>query len=667
MFGSLGLFRAVPCPQDGRCNILNCIFAHKEVNAVATPAPVVDSNKAASSSPETPLKQRVEEPRRKRQRLSDDGDSDSKTVSLSTPKGDTTVAKRDFTATQCPAPSPSRNDPCNLSSLKKCVSPPPVTRATVPPNAPEGLEKIQDKGSKPSTTQPASSIPKRQVKKEALNPRHLSKPPASHAIRMSILVKLHGTMVRLNEEQKKSNDPSKKCMVLSADELISMALDEEEKAAKESPAVYSNVIKLRIVKLTKMKIQEWQELVLAFIRPDSLPAVIKPLSTPPKPISTGLNVEEERAVLSTLYASPEDLKRLEYVTSPTSGDDIACAKRGLEASQGWEKCDRCNGRFQVFPGRRADGALTSSGPCVYHYARPVRPPKQKTDHIVGQKEFYYPCCKETVGTSTGCTKVDSHVFKVTDMKRLAATMQFEKTPRQTAKQTLPPVCFDCEMGYTTLGLEMIRLTAVSWPQGKLLIDVLVRPMGEILDLNTRYSGVRPEQFANASPYKASQMSNSTDDKPTSGNGLQMVESPAAARELLFQHLQPETPLLGHALDNDLNVCRIIHPTIVDTVLLFPHPGGLPMRNGLRSLTKRHLGRDIQAGGGSEGHDSIEDARSTGDLVRFKVGEKWKALKRSGWEIQDGKLVGPTALKADKESGVPQAGIGSKRKAIDDDE
>jgi hypothetical protein len=34
-----------------------------------------------------------------------------------------------------------------------------------------------------------------------------------------------------------------------------MALDEEEKFARDSPSVYSNVIKLRIVKVTKMGIQ----------------------------------------------------------------------------------------------------------------------------------------------------------------------------------------------------------------------------------------------------------------------------------------------------------------------------------------------------------------------------------------------------------------------------
>ncbi|EFQ97146.1 RNA exonuclease 3 [Nannizzia gypsea CBS 118893] len=618
MFSSLGLFSGVSCPHNGQCTVSN--FA--------------DSKETANAQPGN-----TDEPIRKRQRLYDDGQP---LGGPSIHEVDNIVAARNSTpVAEWSKSSPSRTKG-SLDSLGRRVSPPPISRITTRAKAVGPVEEGHVKG----TLETSAALQKRQIKKESLNPRHLSKPPATHVIRMSILVKLHSAMVRLNEDMKKSVDTSKKGMILSADELVTMALDEEEKIAKDS--------------------RNGKRLSRLFLRPEDPSKIIKREASPQKPLSTGLTAEEEKLVLSTLYASTSDLKELEYVMTPPSMDEVASAKRGIEASQGWEKCDRCNGRFQVFPGRRSDGALTSSGPCVYHYARPIRPPKQKTEHIVGQKEFFYPCCKEAVGTSTGCTRVDSHVFKVTDMKRLAATMQFEQTPRQPEQQALPPVCVDCEMGYTTLGLEMIRLTAITWPEGKVLVDVLVRPIGEILDLNTRYSGIRPEQFAKATPYKAKQKPTTTgnthDSEPTLN--LEMVDSPAAARELLFQHLQPETPLLGHALDNDLNVCRIVHPTIVDTVLLYPHPAGLPMRNGLRALTKKYLGRDIQTGGGTEGHDSIEDTKATGDLVRHKVGEKWKVMKRSGWAIRDGKLVNPAGNEATERPKTPDTSLGLKRKTMD---
>lgn len=69
-----------------------------------------------------------------------------------------------------------------------------------------------------------------------------------------------------------------------------------------------------------------------------------------------------------------------------------------------------------------------------------------------------------------------------------------------------------------------------------------------------------------------------------------------------------------------------------------------MRFGLKMLTQRHLNRYIQTGG-DRGHDSLEDAVATGDLVRIKVGEKWRMLKSSGWQIIDKQLVPPASVKS----------------------
>jgi hypothetical protein len=121
------------------------------------------------------------------------------------------------------------------------------------------------------------------------------------------------------------------------------------------------------------------------------------------------------------------------------------------------------------------------------------------------------------------------------------------------------------------------------------------------------------------------------------HGLHKVESPAAARKLLFDLISPDTPLLGHAIDNDLNVVRIIHPCVVDTVLLYPHPRGLPVRFGLKVLSYKYLGRGIQMAG-ADGHDSKEDAVATGDLITKKVIEKWKVMQHDGWKFSGGLLL-----------------------------
>jgi hypothetical protein len=204
------------------------------------------------------------------------------------------------------------------------------------------------------------------------------------------------------------------------------------------------------------------------------------------------------------------------------------------------------------------------------------------------------------------------------------------------------------MGWTSLGgLELIRVTATTWPEGKELLDVLVRPFGEILDLNSRYSGVWPEHITDAIPWSDRQSGTVYPPKEGNNQRLYIVSSPAVARTLLFKLISPQTPLIGHGLENDLNALRILHPTVVDTALLFPHRAGLPYRNSLKRLMSQHLNRSIQMGGDTAGHDSKEDARAAGDLVKWKIGLEWKKMKNKGWSFVDGKLVSPDVSDSDK--------------------
>ncbi|KAJ5155760.1 RNA exonuclease 3 [Penicillium capsulatum] len=551
-------------------------------------------------------------------------------------------------------------DEVKLSSAARSISPPPTIRSKA-----EGA--TSEKPSSAITPSPAhnpAQLPPRKVRKEPLNPRMLPKSPANHSVRSAILDKLFSTMTSLNEKLIKEKSPTNKCFVLTRDELVTMALDEEEKVAKDNGGLYSNVIKLRIVKLTKMTLDEWTKDVMAHLNARYYKIDSSSSSSPPtsKSIKTGLTVNEEVAVVSALVTPLHGLEEFGYVTRAPTDSDLEIAKKGVAESKGWEKCDRCGGRFQVFPGRREDGALASGGECTYHPDRPIHPPRKRTDNVTGSSESYFPCCGESLGASPGCTKSTTHVFKVSEPKRLASILQFKPTPVQPEKGIMQPVCMDCEMGYTTLGLEMIRLTAVSWPEGHDLLDVLVKPMGEVLDLNSRFSGVFPEHYASATPYgTAVPNANPTEQsKPP----LQFVESPAAARELLFGIIQPETPLIGHAIDNDLNVCRIIHPTVIDTVLLYPHPRGrLPYRLGLKALARKFLEREIQTGG-DRGHDSKEDSLATGDLVRVKVGEAWNRLKGKGWRIENQSLVPPPGQRPQDAQQTALGfgpGVGQKRK------
>ena len=639
MFSTLGLFRQLTCPEGNQCQLLNCIFSHVVIPCriqVSSPLEVSSVNGQdevpESDFPESNL------PRKKR-RIQDGfehGGVDLE-VPIARPKRD---SPRIFATTLSETETGNRLEDVIYDSHRLPTS---VTRGVSPPPLRERRRELASTVSTPvgspslygATTkvQPSTRRPvERQAvgrPAESLNPRILKKAPASHAVRLKLVTLLYEQMTRLNKAIKFSEDPSKDALELSPQEMITEVLDEEERIAKENHAVYTNLMKLRIVALKKMKVEEW--------RNDRLKQIAKeyPQTTPLRPhkspvlLDTGLQAWEEIALVSKMVAEQNPLAEYGYVPVPPSESEIEQARQGVEATHGWEQCDRCKSRFQVFPGRRAeDGALTTGGKCHYHYGKPLRPTREKADS--GHKEPTYSCCMQSLGTS-GCTVADTHVFKVSEAKRLALILQFKKTPVHGYQNSDSAVCFDCEMGYTTLGMELIRLTVTSWPDGGELFDVLVRPLGEILDLNSRFSGVWPYHFNQALPYPADSTECAVDGAQEPR--LQLVESPSKARELLFEHLTTQTPLIGHALENDLNAVRIVHPTIVDTVLLYPHPRGLPIRYGLKMLVKKHLNRDIQMGG-EQGHDSKEDARAAGDLVRLRVVETWKAMMRDGWTVDD---------------------------------
>ncbi|KAJ8117674.1 hypothetical protein ONZ43_g4155 [Nemania bipapillata] len=366
-------------------------------------------------------------------------------------------------------------------------------------------------------------------------------------------------------------------------------------------------------------------------------------------IETGLTQTQEVQFLHRLVYDLTSLKAHGYISEIPSEEDIQASKAAVSACGNTETCDRCTRRFQVFPGRRAiDGALSSNGPCVYHPGKPYFPERAPGDRSKGQRR--YRCCQRSFDDEAGgCTLAHHHVFKTTDPKRLASSLNFMRTPINALVPKDRAVSFDCEMGYTVFGLELIRLTVVSWPTGEVLLDILVQPVGEVLDLNTRFSGVRPEDMASAERCAVGFNHRPTivptsDPTQKPARRLKIAPSPKVARDLLFTVISAETPLIGHGLENDLNAARIIHSTCVDTVLLYPHARGLPMRNGLKYLMQAKLNRQIQvepAEGSPEGHDSAEDARAAGDLVRLKVQEEWKTMRAKGWSVgSTGNLLPP---------------------------
>ncbi|KAG8920627.1 RNA exonuclease 3 [Tulasnella sp. 418] len=304
---------------------------------------------------------------------------------------------------------------------------------------------------------------------------------------------------------------------------------------------------------------------------------------------------------SALVLTPEDLKP--HLLTPEQMKELEFV---IEVPEEWGpggdkvnelgetvKCERCAGEFVV----KKDPYEEE---CEYHFGKPYM---VRTE---GKKEKQYRCCSKP-HPSPGCSK-GAHVFYTSDPQTLHSRYPF--SPLSDLTSNLPThlkiAAMDCEMVYTTAGMSVARASVVN-ELGEVVFDEFVK-MSEgvdILDYNTRFSGISSLEKAK----------------------LDLT----GIRKELQSIIGPETILIGHALDNDLRTLRIVHHRVIDTVMLFPHPHGLPLRRALRDLVANTLGHVIQAGSsssgeggmGSIGHSSVEDSRATLNLVKWWIHDQRK--------------------------------------------
>ncbi|XP_012169657.1 uncharacterized protein LOC100646310 isoform X1 [Bombus terrestris] len=246
------------------------------------------------------------------------------------------------------------------------------------------------------------------------------------------------------------------------------------------------------------------------------------------------------------------------------------------------KCARCH---RAFYQNQSDGEYLYHEPCVYHWG------KLRKSVVAGTHCNMWQCCRGR-DNARGCTVARTHVW--TGLTP-GYNGPFDGYVRTSLARTVPidgnygVYALDCEMCFTKHGLELTKVTVVDI-NGKVVYDALVKPDTEVIDYNTRFSGITAKDLANAT------------------KTLKDVQKD------LTGFIHAETILIGHGLENDLRALKLLHATVIDTCIAYPHFLGYPFRSSLKTLARTVLCKEIQV----KGHDSVEDARIVMDLMLRKL-------------------------------------------------
>ncbi|KAM7141375.1 RNA exonuclease 1 homolog [Molossus nigricans] len=481
-------------------------------------------------------------------------------------------------------------NPCLAAGAKRTLA----ASGSQPPN---GLQL----GSQPLKTRTLSGMASKTT--STVTPKRVAHSPSLQSLKKPIIPKDFGGKVPTVIRQRYLNLFIEECLKFcsSNQEAIEKALNEEKVAYDRSPSknIYLNVAVNTLKKLRGLV-------------PSTVPGLSK---------TSGRRVVSHEVVLGGKLAaktsfslsrpsSPrvEDLKgaalydRLkEYLLTEDQlkengypfphpqrpgGAVIFTAEEKLPKDSSCRVCCRCGTEYLVSP----SGRCVRDEECYYHWGRLRR------IRVAGGWETQYMCCSAAIG-STGCQVAKQHVQDGRKENLEGFMKTFDKELPEDAHPGI--YALDCEMSYTTYGLELTRVTVVDTDM-QVVYDTFVKPDNEIVDYNTRFSGVTEADLA---------------DTSISLRDVQAV---------LLSMFNADTILIGHSLESDLLALKVIHSTVVDTSVLFPHRLGLPYKRSLRNLMADYLRQIIQDN--VDGHSSSEDASACMHLVIWKIREDAKTKR-----------------------------------------
>ncbi|KAH9375787.1 hypothetical protein HPB48_011230 [Haemaphysalis longicornis] len=205
----------------------------------------------------------------------------------------------------------------------------------------------------------------------------------------------------------------------------------------------------------------------------------------------------------------------------------------------------------------------------------------------------FSCCGASAD-HPGCDSSYYHVRQLgaRDNKWDTAALDLVR-PRRLHGGAREVFALDCEMRFTIRGFEVARASVVD-SNGATVYDAYARPESPVVGYSAAFSVITAAHLRNV---------NTT-----------------------LQGVQAALPVLvGHGLENDLRVLRLVHDSVVDMTVVFPHHRGLPCR---RSLDNDYVNRGVP--NGPLGHDSVEDVKACMKLMLWKAAHDQELRDRLSW-------------------------------------
>ncbi|XP_041525193.1 RNA exonuclease 1 homolog isoform X2 [Microtus oregoni] len=456
-------------------------------------------------------------------------------------------------------------------------------------------------GSQPLKTRTLSGMASKTT--TTVTPKRIAHSPSLQSLKKPIIPKEFGGKVPTVVRQRYLNLFIEECLKFcsSNQEAIEKALNEEKVAYERSPSknIYLNVAVNTLKKLRGLVPNTVPSLSKASGRRVVSHEVVLggklaaktsfSLSRPSSPRVEDLKGNALYSRLREYLLTQEQLKENGYPfphPERPGGAVIFTAEEKKPKDPSCRICCRCGTEYLV----SSSGRCVRSEECHYHWGRLRR------NRVAGGWETQYMCCSAAVG-SVGCQVAKQHVQdgRKENLEGFVRTFQKE-LPEDSHAGVF---ALDCEMSYTTYGLELTRVTVVDTDM-QVVYDTFVKPDNEVVDYNTRFSGVTEADLVDTSIT------------------LRDVQA------VLLSMFSADTILIGHSLESDLLALKVIHGTVVDTSVLFPHRLGLPYKRSLRNLMADYLRQIIQDN--VDGHSSSEDASACMHLVIWKIREDAKTKR-----------------------------------------